>query len=112
MPGSVVESSELIIRRMGDYEGKDIIFNKNTGNVIVTAFDSDIHGNTHLSDYFLYPFPKCYADGYYYGRIQCELFAFPSEYWDGYVPECMKEIAEKVKQGKVNNVLVRYKIKA
>ena len=59
--GKVVESPELIIRRMGMYEGKDIIFNKNTGNVTVTAFDSNVHSAYHLSDYFLYQFPHCYA---------------------------------------------------
>ena len=110
--GKVVESPELIIRRMGMYEGKDIIFNKNTGNVTVTAFDSNVHSAYHLSDYFLYQFPHCYADGYYYAIINYELLELPSEYTGDRIPECMKEIAEKAKQGKVNNVLVRYKIKA
>lgn len=110
--GKVVESPELIIRRMGDYDSKDIIFNKSNGKVAVTAFDSDIQCRTHLSDYFLYPLPKCYADGYFYGYLDVELLGLPEQYTDGYIPECLKDIAERAKQGKVNNVLVRYKIKA
>lgn len=108
--GSVVESPNLIIRRMGDDNAKDIIFNKENGNVITTAFDNPTLRRHHLSECFLYPSPHCYADGYYYGPIQYELLSFPPQYTDGYIPENIKDIAERVKAGKVNNVIVRYKI--
>lgn len=109
--GMVVESPDLIIRRMGDENAKDVIYNKKNGKVVTTAFDSPILMRHHLSTCFLYPSPHCYADGYYYAPVQCELLAFPSQYTDSYIPDNLKEVAERVKTGKVNNIIVRYKIK-
>lgn len=65
----------------------------------------------HLSTCFLYPSPHCYADGYFYAPVLYELLAYPSQYTDSYIPDNLKEIAERVKTGKVNNTIVRYKIK-
>lgn len=109
--GVVVESPDLIIRRMGDYNAIDVIFCKQNNKVVTTSFDSPMLRECHLSDCFLYPFPQCYANGYYYGIVLYDLLALPSQYVDGYIPDCMKEVVEKVRSGRVNNIIVRYKIK-
>lgn len=109
--GRIIESPNLIIRRMGDENAMDVIFNKQEGDVITTSFDSPALMQDHLSACFLYPFPECYSDGFFYGNIQYELLALSSQYIDGFIPDCMKEVAEKVKAGNVNNIIVRYKLK-
>jgi len=109
--GKIIESSKLIIRRMGDENAIDVIFDKQEDKVITTSFDSPMLMQDHLSTYFLYPFPQCYSNSYFYGNIQYELLALPSQYTDGFIPICIKEIAERVKSGHINNIIVRYKLK-
>ena len=109
--GKVIESPNLVIRRMGDENAIDVIFNKQDGRVITTNFDCQRLMQDHLSKCFIYPFPQSYYKDYFYGTLQYELLALPSQYTNGLIPTCMKEIAEKVKAGKINNLIVRYKIK-
>ena len=96
---------------MGDENAIDVIFNKQDGRVITTNFDCQRLMQDHLSKCFIYPFPQSYYKDYFYGTLQYELLALPSQYTNGLIPTCMKEIAEKVKAGKINNLIVRYKIK-
>ncbi len=109
--GMVVESPSIIIRRMGDEQAKDVILYKENGNVITTAFDYPVLMRHHLSENFLFPYPHCYSNGYYYGILQYELLSYPPKYTDGYIPDNIKELAERVLTGTVNNVIIRYKLK-
>ena len=78
--GKVIESPNLVIRRMGDENAIDVIFNKQDGRVITTNFDCRRLMQDHLSKCFIYPFPQSYYKDYFYGTLQYELLALSSQY--------------------------------
>lgn len=109
---NVVESPELLIRRVGYDNGFDIIYDKKENKTIVTQFDFLAFGEEHLSHKVLYPEPICFEGGYFYGNIDPQLFALPDEYFGTPTSIILNNIRMKAKKGSINNIIITYKIRA
>lgn len=108
--GSIVESPQYLIRRLGYADAVDVIYDKKSGKTVLTRFDSDKLGERHLSELFAYKTPYCYYKGFYYGKLTTDLLSFPGQYTEGHVPKELSELKELSDKNQINNVIVRYKI--
>lgn len=108
--GTVVESPQYIIRRIGYNNAIDVIYDKTSHKTYTTQFYNASMGEYNFSDYLLYEHPLCYYKGRYYAHFQHFHLGLPDEYLGDNVPEILKPYIEKVRKGQVNQILVSYKI--
>ena len=108
--GTVVESPQYIIRRIGYNNAIDVIYDKTSHKTYTTQFYNASMGEYNFSDYLLYEHPLCYYKGRYYAHFQHFHLGLPDEYLGDNVPKILKPYIEKVRKGQVNQILVSYKI--
>ncbi|HAC22110.1 MAG TPA: hypothetical protein DCF91_08470 [Porphyromonadaceae bacterium] len=107
-----IETDSLIYRRMGYYEAFDILYNKETNRVVVTEFDSDYLNRYGMSKNILYPSPEVFYDGRFYARFVPFIFDAPEEYMkSSVIPECLNQFKKKYDKGKLNQIIITYKLK-
>ncbi len=109
--GAIIETPDLIIRRLGWYNAIDVIYNKKTGKAVTTQFDNPSLQTHHFSEKFLFQSPLYYNNGYFYSAVALDFFELPKEYIQNYIPSSLKEIENRAKCGKLNNIILRYKIR-
>ncbi|MBO4397084.1 MAG: 6-bladed beta-propeller [Bacteroidaceae bacterium] len=108
--GSVIESPQYIIRRIGNNKAFDVIYDKNNNKSYTTRFYSSSMGEDAFSEYLIYAHPIYYSNGRYYAWLEHYYIGLPDEYLGDNVPEILKPYIEKVRKGQVNQILVSYKI--
>lgn len=108
--GTVVESPQYIIRRIGYNNAIDVIYDKTSHKTYTTQFYNDFMGRKQFSKYMIYSCPRWYYKGRYYATFSHTVLSFPDEYLGDNVPEILKPYIEKVRKGQVNQILVSYKI--
>lgn len=107
----VLESNNIIYRRMGYYDCQDILYNKHKGKVVYTSFYSlkQVEGAS-LSPNIIYPAPYVCRNGRFYSVIDVQLLGMPDGYIRNNLPESLKDYRSKYLKNQLNQLIVSYEI--
>lgn len=105
-----VDDNRLVYRRIDGFSATDVLYDKKGQKTILTHFSDISQASKHFNPDVLYVAPYCSYDGRYYANLELFCLGAPDEYVQDYMPEELKPYARKYKEGKLNGLIVTYKI--